>query len=275
MKVVIWGDMEGISCVTRWGHVNRGHYLYETEGRALYTGDINAAVRGAKRAGADEIVVVDGHGAGDDSSFNSLIKERLEPGANYVFGHRWGCFVKPFQEGYDCLILIGTHARAGVADGVLCHTMSSVSWHNAWIGDRVTGEIGISAAIAGAFNVPCIMVSGDAAVARDARDFLGENVVTAQVKVGCNRESAMCMPPADSTKMIEDKVASLLQNKASWVKPYVPPTDKDGLLRFTVEFLQPDRVESFIGKEGVTVDGRKVTSVGKNFWEAWDRYFHH
>ncbi len=39
--------------------------MYE-EGRILYTEEINAAIRGAKRAGATEIVAVDCHDAGKD-----------------------------------------------------------------------------------------------------------------------------------------------------------------------------------------------------------------
>ncbi len=275
MKVCIWGDMEGISCITRWGHVTRGDYLYETEGRALYTGDINAAVRAAKRAGADEIVVVDGHGAGEDSSFNTLIKDKLESGAQYVFGHRWGCYVKPFEDGFDCLVLIGTHARAGVRDGILCHTMSSASWHNAYINDLITGEAGISAGIAGSFGVPTIFASGDAAVLREARAQIGDTLGCAQVKVGITRESAACLPPCDSTALIENNLYNTLMNRSSWVKPYVPAPGPDGQIKFKVEFLQPDRVEKFIGKVGCVVEGRTVTSTGRNVWEAWDRYFHH
>ena len=40
-----------------------GEPMFE-EGRKLYTEEINAAVRGAKAAGATEIVVMDCHGAG-------------------------------------------------------------------------------------------------------------------------------------------------------------------------------------------------------------------
>ena len=46
------------------------------EGRKLYTEEINAAVRGAKTAGATEIVVMDCHGAGGDYTFNSLLPDR-------------------------------------------------------------------------------------------------------------------------------------------------------------------------------------------------------
>ena len=39
------------------------------EGRLLYTEEINAAIRGAKAAGATQIVVVDCHGAGRGWTF--------------------------------------------------------------------------------------------------------------------------------------------------------------------------------------------------------------
>ena len=64
MKVFIVSDMEGVAGIVKWQQVTGGHAMYE-EGRRLYTGEINAAVRGAKAAGATEIVVMDCHGAGE------------------------------------------------------------------------------------------------------------------------------------------------------------------------------------------------------------------
>ena len=58
MKVLIMSDMEGVSGIVAWSQVNGAAPMYE-EGRRLYTEEINAAVRGARSAGADEIVVVD------------------------------------------------------------------------------------------------------------------------------------------------------------------------------------------------------------------------
>src|SRR5437868_15397218 len=75
MRVLIMSDMEGVSGIVVWDQVNGGAPMYE-EGRRLYTEEINAAVRGAKAAGATEIVVVDCHGAGKDGNFNSLVPER-------------------------------------------------------------------------------------------------------------------------------------------------------------------------------------------------------
>ena len=71
--------------------------MYE-EGRKLYTAEINAAVRGAKRAGADEIVVVDCHGAGGDWSFNSLIPEMLDADCTWVAHHPWSRYTELLEQ---------------------------------------------------------------------------------------------------------------------------------------------------------------------------------
>ena len=69
MRILIMSDMEGVSGIVIWEQVEGGKPLYE-EGRRLYTEKINAAVRGAKAAGATEIVAVDCHGAGGGWTFN-------------------------------------------------------------------------------------------------------------------------------------------------------------------------------------------------------------
>ncbi len=63
MKVFVISDMEGISGIVRPEQTAAGEPMYE-EGRKLYTQEMNAAVAGAKAAGATEIVVMDYHGAG-------------------------------------------------------------------------------------------------------------------------------------------------------------------------------------------------------------------
>jgi D-amino peptidase len=271
MRVVIWGDMEGITCITKWDHVNAGAPLYE-EGRQLYTGDINAAVRGAKRAGASEIVVVDGHGAGGNFSFNSLLKERLEPGAEYVFGHRWGCYVEPFEAGFDALLLVGAHAMAGVGDGVLCHTISSASWFNAFVNGEKIGESALAAYIAGSFGVPMVFVSGDEATAREARALVGDSLVTAPVKKGITRTCARCLPPSDAQALIENRVAEALGGSRQHPAPAKPSLP----VELKVELTSPDKMADFMGKCGCEmVDARTIASRGDSFWKVWDQFWHH
>lgn len=51
MRGFIISDMEGVSGIVRWKQVTVGEALYE-EGHRLYTEEMNAAVRGARAAGA-------------------------------------------------------------------------------------------------------------------------------------------------------------------------------------------------------------------------------
>ena len=91
MRVHVISDMEGVGGIVKGQQTNAGAPMFE-EGRKLYTGEINAAVRGAKAAGATEIVVMDCHGAGEGYTFNSLIQEDLDPACEYVVQEEWTQF---------------------------------------------------------------------------------------------------------------------------------------------------------------------------------------
>ena len=65
MKILISADMEGVTGVTTWDQVTPGHPEY-ARFRKLMTADVNAAVRGAFDAGADQVVVADGHWNGSN-----------------------------------------------------------------------------------------------------------------------------------------------------------------------------------------------------------------
>src|SRR5688500_20226722 len=88
MNVLIMSDMEGVSGIVKWAQVNGGAPMYE-EGRRLYTEEINAAVRGAKAAGASRSIAVDCHGAGQDWTFNSFVPELLGGDCEGGSGHAW------------------------------------------------------------------------------------------------------------------------------------------------------------------------------------------
>lgn len=269
MRVMLWCDMEGVAGISAWEQVNGGAPLYE-EGRRLYTGEINAAVRGAKKGGAKEVIVVDGHGAGGGWQYKSLLPEKLERGAEYVLGYRWGCYVEPLK-GCDALLMPGAHAMAGTPDGVLCHTISGEAWYDARINGTLVGESGIIAAIAGTFDVPCIFVSGDEAVCREVRELLGESVVAAPVKRGLTRFSARNMPHEDACALIEARAEEAVRGgRERWPRPWKPAP---AVLR--VELAAADKAAPFMGKPGVErVGPRTVEARGANFWEVWDNFWH-
>lgn len=269
MRVMIFGDMEGVACIEGWEQVNGGAPLYQ-EGRILFTEEMNAAVRGAKRAGATEIIAVDCHGAGGGYSFKSLVPERLERGVGWIFGHPWARYTEPLEQGVDAVLFVGAHARAGTPYGVLSHTVSSETWQNAFINDVPVGESGILAAVCGVWDAPAVFVAGDTATCDEVVELLGEAVVTAPVKQGLGRYSARNLSPPEARGMIEERARQALHHR-NWPAPYKPESP----VTFRVELATTDQTNPFRGRAGVEITGpRTVVSRGNNFWEAWDHFWY-
>jgi D-amino peptidase len=266
MRVMIMSDMEGVSGIVDWGQVNGGAPMFE-EGRRLYTEEINAAVRGAKEAGATEIVVVDCHGAGGSWSFNSLIPDLLDPECEWVAHHGWTGYTAMLEQGCDAALFIAMHAMAGTPDGVLCHTVSGTDWQNLYFNDTKVGETGINAAMCGHWDCPVLLVTGDAATCREARSLLGEGLVTVAVKEGLGRYSARQIPPVRARQMIQDGAREALSDLKR-VRPYQPPRPTT----IRVDLATPDRAEKWRNRDGVEiVEPRVVIARGEHFWQAWQR----
>lgn len=269
MRVLIMSDMEGVSGIVKWDQVTGGAPMYE-EGRRLYTEEINAAVRGAKAAGATEIVAVDCHGAGGDWTFNSFIPELMHPDCEWVAGHPWGRYTELLEKGCDAALFVGMHARNHTPDGVLCHTISTVKWDNLYFNDDLVGETGVNAAVCGHYGCRVLLVTGDEAVCKEARDLLGGGLTTVAVKKGLTRYSARQIPPVRARQMIEDGAKQSLKNLKA-TKPYVPakPTT------ITIELSSVEKAADFMGQHGVElVEPLKAVSRGKNWMEAWDQIWH-
>ena len=261
-------DMEGVSGIVVWDQVRGGSEMYE-ESRKLYTEEINAAVRGARAAGATQIVVVDCHGAGKGWSFNSLIPDQLDVHCEWVAHHGWGRYTEMWKNGCDACLLIGMHARNGTPDGVLCHTISSAQYRNLWFNDSLVGETGVNAALNGHYGVPVVLVTGDDVVCREARDLLGDSLPTVAVKKGLSRFSARQIAPARAREMIEDAAKNALKN-LDVSKPYMPakPTT------IKIEVTDVDKLAEFKGRAGVEITSPlTVESKAKDWMTAWDQFW--
>ncbi len=268
MRILMMCDMEGVSGIVDWPQVNGGAPMYE-EGRRLYTEEVNAAVRGAFAGGATEVVVVDCHGAGGGWSFNSLVPELLDPRCEWVAHHTWTGYTELLEQGCDGALFIGMHARAGTADGVLCHTVSSEAWHNLWFNDVLVGETGINAALCGHWGCPVLLVTGDEATCREARALLGADLATVAVKKGLSRYSARQIPPRRARALIEAGVCAALQQH-----PSVPPYNPGAPCEIVVEVATSDRADRFRHKQGVAMrNSRHIVSRGATWWEAWRQFW--
>jgi D-amino peptidase len=268
VRVHIISDMEGVSGIATGHQTNATEGLYQ-EGRKLYTEDINAAVRGAKEAGATEIVVMDHHGAGKGYNFNSLIPEELDPDCEFVVQEEWTEYTGFLEQGVDAALLVGMHPMAGTPDGLMNHTVSGVDWQNLWFNGTKVGETGINAAFCGSFGCPVLLVTGDRAACREATELLGEGLSTVAVKEGLGLESARLLSPKRARELIEAGAEKALANLEA-VEPYDPGKPCE----ITVEYKLTRPPQKLRHRAGVEVlDPRKVVSRADDWRTAWRQFF--
>jgi D-amino peptidase len=268
MRVFIVGDMEGVSGIVKPGQTHGGAPLYD-EGRRLYTEEINAAVRGAKAAGATEIVVMDCHGAGEDWTFNSLVPDLLDDACDYVVQDEWTEYTEFLESGVDAALFVGMHAMAGTPDGVMNHTVSGRDYQNLWFNDTRVGETGINAALCGTWGCPVLMVTGDEAACREGTALLGPGLVAVAVKRGLGRQSARNVAPLRARRLIEQGAKRAL-SEATAVLPYDPGSPCE----IKVEFKHTSAPDKLRFRPGIErLDGRTIVSRADTWWEAWRQFF--
>ena len=258
MKIFIMTDLEGATGVAgNWPDFNPGGREHEAARRFL-TGDVNAAIEGAFEAGAKEVVVLDGHGA----AFSILLEE-LDPRAQLIRGRRLQ-ELEGLDETFDLMFAVGAHAMAGTPNGLLTHTLSSVGIDNIWLNNKPVGEIGLWAALAGHYDVPLGLVTGDLAATREAEHLLGR-VFTVAVKEATSRFAARCLHPRESHRLIRDAARKAVENIDDFV-PYKP----DVPIELKVEYHNSERADRISQKKDVVrIDGRTVLARGDNILELY------
>ena len=269
MRVHIISDIEGVAGIVKWAQTTAGPEPLYHEARKLYTEEINAAVRGAKQAGATEIVVVDCHGAGGDYTFNSLLPELLDSGCEFVVQNEWTEYTAFLEEGCDAALFVGMHAKAGTPDGVLSHTVSGQGWRDLQFNGVSVGETGINAALCGNWGCPVLMVTGDRATCAEARALLGDALTTVEVKIGLGRYSARSKTAQTARELIEAGAKSALKHLEA-VKPYDPGHPCE----IRIEFTSTDRLVEYRNRRGVEqVNDLTLTSTADDWWTAWSQFY--
>ena len=168
VKVFISVDMEGLAGVVTATDVSPtgpdyGHF------RMIMAAETNAAIDGAFRGGATEVLVRDSHGAKQN-----LLPNDLDPRAKLLRGQSSG--PKNMMEGIDssfaAVVYIGYHAKAGTPNAILEHT-STGNVVDFTINGVSLPEGGYNALVAGLYGVPVVFVAGDRAVVEQIRGLVG------------------------------------------------------------------------------------------------------
>ena len=202
MRVVVFGDMEGVAGICRWEQVERRQARLRG-GAQLYTEELNAAVRGAFAAGADEVVVMDCHGAGGDCSFNSLLPEALDPAASSWSRREWTEYTERARAG-----LRRRAVRRPARDGgrrarrALAHRARHELARRCASTARPSARSASTRRCAAPGACPVALVTGDDVVCDESTALLGPSLQTLAVKQGLGRFSARHLPPRRARAMI-------------------------------------------------------------------------
>jgi D-amino peptidase len=213
LKIYISADMEGVVGVVTGDQLGPQGFEYNRF-REFMTEEVKAAVGAAFDAGATEVVISDSHGNGEN-----LLIEKLPKNVTIV--RSWPrplMMMQGIDETFDGAIFIGYHTSTTNMAGVRAHTISSARLADVRLNGVSMPEAGINAAIAGSFNVPVIMISGDDAIVKEATELLG-NVEGAVVKWAVSFHAAKTLTPETAYELIREKTKRAIQRIKEF-KPY-------------------------------------------------------
>lgn len=225
MRVYVVCDIEGTAGVVDFAKQCSHDGKYYEQARRLATLELNALVEGALEGGATEIVAWDGHCAFP----GGLDIELLHPECKLLIGAGDGGPLG-LDKGFDALMQVGLHARAGVKDGIISHSFDGrvASFE---INGIEMGEIGLNMLTAGEAKTPCILVCGDRAAIEEAQTLV-PGIIGAAVKDGVNRKCGFSLSPLKARQVIK-KAARHAMSYIGKIQPYTFSTPYVVRVKFT------------------------------------------
>lgn len=195
MNLYIHTDIEGVAGMVHFENRDDDAPLNWSIRQRMFrllTDEVNASIDGALAGGVDgRILVNDAHGSG-----YSIIFEDLNPAARIIHGPltRQPFWTPKLDDSFDALFCVAQHAMAGT-NGVLVHSCWCVN-EEYWF-----GEGGMAMALAGYYDVPAVLITGDDTVCGQCRDLVPE-MEEAVVKEALSPYNAVSMTPPEAQETI-------------------------------------------------------------------------
>lgn len=257
-------DIEGVSGVVSYEQAEPGKPEYPF-GLRMFKADLLACVEGLLEGGSQEIVIYDEHYFG-----RNIDMEWLPENVTAICGkppYRSG-WAGGLDESFDGVILLGFHSKFGTPGGLLHHTYE-LDIRDLRLNGISVGEIGMEAAIAGDFDVPVLMVTGDSAGVAEAEALL-PGTCGVVVKDSLNEWGGCCLPLQVTTSMIRSSARQVVVEPPE-VKPFKLSADatlevelNDGVYLDAVRQLLADEMQ---GDRTLVVKGVNATAVWADYWE--------
>ena len=248
----------GIASFSQCGGPSSAHFDWPFA-RDMLHHDVNAAIRGARAAGATYILIKDGHG-----SCRNLLVDQLEPGVELISGSNAGPdgMMEGLDGTYAAAMLIGYHGMAGALHGMMDHALVG-GLHRCWINDVEAGEIAASAAVAGAHGVPLVCVTSDEVGCTEAKTTI-PRVHVFSTKRGFGRYAGLMLDPRQTGPGIEMAARLGVERRMS-----IPPYRVSEPVTFRIAFRTTNEAEAAAElPDSVGLDGYTIEFTRPNFINA-------
>jgi D-amino peptidase len=270
MKILISTDIEGIAGLVSDREIGypkqaigdpeaNPDYL---KARRWLTEDINAAIQGARAGGATSFVVHDTHGM----NYRNINLDDLDPAAEYVGGRPviFYEFDDLATNAYAGAFMIGMHARAG-QKGIISHILDWPLLREVRINGEPVGESQVTAALAGYYGIPTLMISGDDVICNEIKRWTNNQIETAVVKTSFSRYSARCLPLGEARDRIREAACRAVQRIAE-----IQPSRYPAPIRLEVDFNDREIARYVSWMPQVETDGDSTAAyTGKDFLQVY------
>lgn len=216
MKVFLSADIEGTTGITHWDETTKSKQDYEYFAQQM-TREVEAACRGALKAGAEEIWVKDAHESG-----RNINPAKLPENVKLIRGWSGHPFsmVQELDESFDALMYTGYHSCASSNFNPLAHTMNSSTIDYIKLNGTICSEFLLHSYIAAYLGIPVAFLSGDKGLCEEVNN-LNENIVTVAVNEGIG-DSTVSIHPELATKLIKEGVEKALKGDLNKCKIELP-----------------------------------------------------
>jgi D-amino peptidase len=219
MRLYLSCDMEGTAGICSWLQCDPSNAHEYPIYRRYMSQEVRAAIDGARKGGAKEIVVNDSHW-----DMRNVLWDELPADVRVISGGR-----KPFSmtqglgAGFDGAFFTGYHAKVGDRNGVLAHTYTAETIYNVRVNGTACSEALLNAAMAGYYGIPVLLVTGDRVTVEHVREYLPW-IAGVIVKDGIGHYATDSMTPQAARAAIREAAAQAVRD-ASKTRPFTfePP----------------------------------------------------
>jgi len=264
MKAFISVDLEGMPYIVMGGHLSLKGALY-SEARKIATKVTLVVAEELNRSGFEEIIIADSHGP-----MVNLLIDDLPEYVEIVRGYPRPTSMVAGIEGCTAALFLGYHAKFGTAKSTFDHTYSGRIISKVKINHLEVSEFLLNAYATGEFNMPVILVAGEAQLLEDDVKTYAPWAERVALKYSLSRVSARSHSMIRIEKELRTAVKKAITNfKQKKVEPLT--VKKPVKIEVTLSATHfADAIELVPSVK--RVDGLNVQYTAKNIIEAYKTF---